>query len=83
MTWETAPAIAKHMQKEVAAATQKRKEVMGRMQENVQGFTDEEMKILQDQYKTAGEISEEDMMGFMGEAAGSAKKSTETKPASA
>lgn len=59
----------------------KRKEVMGRMQENVQGFTDEEMKILQDQYKSAEEISEDDMVKLMGEAV-EKKEASETKPAS-
>ena len=69
------------MQKEVSAAMVKRKEVMGRMQENVQGFTDEEMKILQDQYKSAEEISEDDMVKLMGEAV-EKKEASETKPAS-
>jgi small subunit ribosomal protein S2 len=69
------------MQKEVSAAVVKRKEVMGRVQENVEGFTEEEMKILQDQYKSAEEVSEDDMVKLMGETAGE-KEPSETKPAS-
>lgn len=57
------------MRKEVQAAVLKRKEVMGRMQANIQGFTDEELKLLRSQYlgEQQEETTEDELVNLMGE----------------
>lgn len=71
--WETAPELARHMQTEISKAKEKRKEVMGRMQLNVQGFSEEEEKILAAQHTHQQvSMSEDEMLGMLGEAATSA-----------
>jgi small subunit ribosomal protein S2 len=57
------------MRKEVQAAVTKRKEVMGQMQSNIQGFTDEEMKLLRSQYlgEQQQEVSEDDLVNMLGQ----------------
>jgi small subunit ribosomal protein S2 len=57
------------MRKEVQAAVLKRKEVMGRMQANIQGFTDEELKLLRSQYlgEQQEEVTEDELVNLMGE----------------
>ena len=49
VSWSTSPELTRHMKKEVQAAVLKRKEVMGRMQSDIQGFTEEEQNILRSQ----------------------------------
>lgn len=68
--WVTSPELSRHMETEVAQAKKKRKAVMGRMQLNLQGFNEEEEKILQSQYQSAEvAVDEEAMLGMLGEAA--------------
>ncbi|KAL7905647.1 hypothetical protein GGI35DRAFT_471534 [Trichoderma velutinum] len=69
ISWSTSPELSRHMRKEVQAAVVKRKEVMGRMQANIQGFTDEEMKLLRSQYlgEQQEEVTEDDLVNMMGE----------------
>ncbi|KOS17475.1 37S ribosomal protein MRP4 [Escovopsis weberi] len=71
MSWATDPQLERHMKKEVHAAILKRKEVMGRMQAEVQGFTDEEMKLLRSQIlgSQEQEVTEESMLDLMSAAA--------------
>lgn len=58
------------MQSEISKAQKKRKEVMGRMQLNVQGFNEEEEKILAAQHSHEEvTMSEDEMLGILGEAA--------------
>lgn len=65
------------MKKEIRAVVRKRKEVMGRMQSNVTDFTEEEQKLLQSKFGDVGvEVSEDDMMAFLGQAAGSEEQAT-------
>lgn len=68
--WETSPELSRHMASEITRAKKKRKEVMGRMQLNVQGFNEDEEKILAAQYEH-GQVtmSEDEMLGLLGEAA--------------
>ncbi|KAH6606184.1 hypothetical protein Trco_005337 [Trichoderma cornu-damae] len=80
ISWSTSPELSRHMRKEVQAAVLKRKEVMGRMQANIQGFTDEEMKLLRLQYlgEQQQEMSEDDLVDLMGETvSGEARAPTE------
>ncbi|ETS02586.1 hypothetical protein M419DRAFT_110107 [Trichoderma reesei RUT C-30] len=69
ISWETSPELSRHMRKEVQAAVTKRKEVMGQMQSNIQGFTDEEMKLLRSQYlgEQQQEVSEDDLVNMLGQ----------------
>jgi hypothetical protein len=72
--WDTHPDLKRHMKKEIKAVLSKRKEVMGRMQSNVQGFTEEEERMLQSKYTTeTADVSEADMMAMLGETAPSAE----------
>ena len=58
------------MKKEVQAAVVKRKEVMGRLQSNVQGFTEEEQKLLRIGNRDVDlEVSEDEMVSMLGETA--------------
>ncbi|GAB0132689.1 hypothetical protein EsDP_00001117 [Epichloe bromicola] len=81
--WNTSPELTRHMKKEVQAAVSKRKEVMGRTQSNVQGFTEEEQKLLR--LRNSGvdlKVSEHDMVKMMGETAlDDASDNTVVKPA--
>ena len=77
MSWSTHPDLTRHMKKEIRAVVRKRKEVMGRMQSNVTDFTEEEQKLLQSKFGDVGvEVSEDDMMAFLGQAAGSEEQAT-------
>lgn len=71
ISWSTSPELSRHMRKEVQAAVLKRKEVMGRMQANIQGFTDEELKLLRSQYlgEQQQEVTEDELVSLMGETA--------------
>lgn len=55
------------MKKEYFAAVAKRKEVMGRMQSNIEGFSEEELEILNAGKSEAAEVSLDDVMGMMSE----------------
>lgn len=68
--WDTSPELTRHMNKEVQAAVSKRKEVMGRTQSNVQGFTEEEQKLLRLRNSEVDlKVTEDDMVNMMGQAA--------------
>lgn len=68
--WETSPDLRKHMTKEVQAAMLKQKEVMGRIQSQVKGFTDEEKDMLRRHYDAAApDFDEAKMMDVLGKTA--------------
>lgn len=58
------------MKKEYFAAVAKRKEVMGRMQSNIEGFSEEELEILNAGKSETTEVSLDDVMGMMSESQG-------------
>lgn len=69
MTWSTPPDVQAYMSEEIGRALKKRKEIMGMMQNNVEGFNEEEQKILRSRFPAEdGNVSEEQMMQMMGEA---------------
>ncbi|KAI5466838.1 ribosomal protein S2, flavodoxin-like domain-containing protein, partial [Mariannaea sp. PMI_226] len=70
VSWGTPEDIDRHIRKETKTAIEERKAVMGRMQQNVEGFTEEEQKLLREQfYGEELDVTEEDMMSIMGEVA--------------
>lgn len=75
-TWENSPDIVQHMNREKKAALAERKNVMGQMQHNLEGFNEEEQKILREGlYGDELEVTESEMVDMMGEAAlGAAKE---------
>ncbi|KNB05941.1 40S ribosomal protein S2 [Fusarium oxysporum f. sp. lycopersici 4287] len=75
-TWENSPDIVQHMNREKKAALAERKNVMGQMQHNLEGFNEEEQKILREGlYGDELEVTENEMVDMMGEAAlGAAKE---------
>ncbi|KAH7154909.1 ribosomal protein S2, flavodoxin-like domain-containing protein [Dactylonectria estremocensis] len=80
VAWSNPEDLDRHIIKETKAALEERKEVMGRMQHNVEGFTEEEQKILREQfYGEEPEITEDDMMSILGEAALGASKDAAIK----
>src|SRR6478735_325731 len=67
-TWENSPDIVQHMNREKKAALAERKNVMGQMQHNLEGFNEEEQKLLREQfYGEQPEVSENDMINMMAE----------------
>lgn len=85
ISWSTSPELSRHIRKEVQAAVTKRKEVMGRMQANIQGFTDEEMKLLRSQYlgEQQEEVTEDDLVNMMGETVASEASTKQAAPSEA
>ncbi|KAF4961630.1 hypothetical protein FSARC_10120 [Fusarium sarcochroum] len=75
-SWENPPDLVQHMRREQKTAIAERKTVMGQMQHNVEGFTEEEQKLLREKfYGDELEVSESEMVNMMGEAAlGGAKE---------
>ncbi|EXM06483.1 ribosomal protein S2, flavodoxin-like domain-containing protein [Fusarium oxysporum II5] len=75
-TWENSPDIVQHMNREKKAALAERKNVMGQMQHNLEGFNEEEQKILREGlYGDELEVTESEMVDMIGEAAlGAAKE---------
>ncbi|KAM0553936.1 hypothetical protein ACHAPJ_007287 [Fusarium lateritium] len=75
-SWENPPDLVQHIRREQKAAIAERKTVMGQMQHNVEGFTEEEQKLLREKfYGEELEVSESEMVDMMGEAAlGGAKE---------
>lgn len=75
-TWENSPDIVQHMNREKKAAIAERKNVMGQMQHNLEGFNEEEQKILREGfYGDELEVTESEMVDMMGQAAlGAAKE---------
>ncbi|KAH7157141.1 ribosomal protein S2, flavodoxin-like domain-containing protein [Dactylonectria macrodidyma] len=70
VAWSNPEDLDRHIMKETKAALAERKEVMGRMQHNVEGFSEEEQKLLRTQfYGEEPEVTEADMMSILGEAA--------------
>ncbi|EFY89275.1 37S ribosomal protein MRP4 precursor [Metarhizium acridum CQMa 102] len=70
VSWKTSPELERHVKKEVQVAVTKRKEVMGRIQSNVQGFTEEEQKLLRIRNNEVDlEVSEDEMVNILGETA--------------
>ncbi|TQV98216.1 hypothetical protein V2A60_008024 [Cordyceps javanica] len=79
VTWETPPSLANQIRKDIKAAVIQRKEVMGRMQANLVGFTEEELEILQTEYDGAAKsVSEADMVNMMAEASVQEAAKTDT-----
>ncbi|EGX96637.1 37S ribosomal protein MRP4 [Cordyceps militaris CM01] len=69
VTWQTPPSLASQIKRDIKVAVNQRKEVMGRMQANLVGFTEEELEILQTEYDGAAKsVSEADMVNMMAEA---------------
>lgn len=66
-SWSTPADLQRHMRDANIRAALQRKEVMGRMQSNVEGFTEEEQRLL-NLHGTEEEqsISDEDMINMMG-----------------
>ncbi|KAF4986640.1 hypothetical protein FGRMN_10734 [Fusarium graminum] len=75
-TWENPPDLVQHMTREKKAAIAERKNVMGQMQHNLEGFTEDEQKLLREQFYGENlEVTEKEMVDMMGEAAlGAAKE---------
>lgn len=70
VSWRTSPELTRHMKKEIQAAVLKRKEVMGRMQTNVEGFTEDEKKLMRlRNHEVDLQVSEDEMVSMMGEMA--------------
>jgi small subunit ribosomal protein S2 len=68
VTWQTPPALATQMRKDIKVAVKQRKEVMGRMQANLVGFTEDELEILRTEYSgSAKSVSEAEMVNMMAE----------------
>ncbi|EEU46267.1 uncharacterized protein NECHADRAFT_103997 [Fusarium vanettenii 77-13-4] len=77
--WNNPHDIVQYMQRENKAAIAERKSVMGRMQHNIEGFSEEEQKILREQYYEEDiQVSEEEMVDMMGEAALGSPKETDS-----
>ncbi|KAL2694526.1 hypothetical protein Neosp_001109 [[Neocosmospora] mangrovei] len=77
--WNNPYDIVQYMQRENKAAIAERKSVMGRMQHNIEGFSEEEQKILREQYYEEDiQVSEEEMVDMLGEAALGSPKETES-----
>lgn len=70
VAWENPEEVQRYMSREVKAALAERKAVMGRIQANLEGFTEEEQNILRSQYAVEDmEVSEDEMVALMGQAA--------------
>lgn len=71
VTWITPKDLKTHILKETGQALSKRKEVMGRMQQNIAGFTDEEQQLLRTQYPAGSDlqVGEDQMVDMMRTAA--------------
>jgi small subunit ribosomal protein S2 len=69
-TWQNPPDIVQHMSREKKVAIAERKNVMGQMQHNLEGFNEEEQKILREQfYGEEPEAADSDLVKVMAEAA--------------
>ncbi|KAH8174800.1 ribosomal protein s2 domain-containing protein [Sarocladium implicatum] len=70
VTWQTTAEVQSYMQSELAEVMQRRKEVMGRYQEQLAGFNEDESALLSSRLKSGPtEVGHEDMVAMMGEAA--------------
>ncbi|KAH6982880.1 ribosomal protein S2, flavodoxin-like domain-containing protein [Ilyonectria sp. MPI-CAGE-AT-0026] len=70
VAWSNPEDLDRHITKETKAAMEERKAVMGHIQHNIEGFTEEEQKLLRTQYYgEEAEVTEDDMMSILGEAA--------------
>lgn len=66
--WNMTPELTRYIEKDVQAAVTKRKEVMGKMQSNIQGFTEEEQMLLKSTDRgVARKVTEDDIVNMMGE----------------
>ncbi|KFA66882.1 hypothetical protein S40285_02313 [Stachybotrys chlorohalonatus IBT 40285] len=66
VSWTTRPEITRHMKKEIQAVVRERKMVMGRIQASVEGFTEEEQKILQaGRHEGTEEVGEDEMVDML------------------
>ncbi|KAM3440271.1 hypothetical protein MY4824_002260 [Beauveria thailandica] len=84
VTWQTPPALATQMRKDIKVAVKQRKEVMGRMQANLVGFTEDELEILRTEYGgSAKSVSEAEMVNMMAEMSVQKDSGMETPPADA
>ncbi|KAF7559419.1 hypothetical protein G7046_g4744 [Stylonectria norvegica] len=78
--WSNPQELARHMLKETKAAIAEQKAVMGRMQANIEGFTEDEQKLLRTKYSGDEEdVSDEALTQIMGEAALGAGKHVATE----
>lgn len=74
VTWRTSAEISRHMKKETQLTLSKRKQVMSRIQDQVEGFSDEEKALLRRRHQAdAGEVDEAAMMEMLGAAASGRK----------
>lgn len=78
-TWQNPPDIVQHMSREKKVAIAERKNVMGQMQHNLEGFSEEEQKILREQfYGEESEVTETDLIKMMAQTV-----SVDVKPSAA
>ncbi|KAH6966577.1 ribosomal protein S2, flavodoxin-like domain-containing protein [Fusarium venenatum] len=76
-TWQNPPDIVQHMNRERKVAIAERKNVMGQMQHNLEGFNEEEQKILREQfYGEEPEVTDSDLIKAMAETASEDVKPT-------
>ncbi|KAL6914208.1 hypothetical protein FSST1_011968 [Fusarium sambucinum] len=76
-TWQNPPDIVQHMNRERKVAIAERKNVMGQMQHNLEGFNEEEQKILREQfYGEEPEVTDSDLIKVMAETASEDVKPT-------
>lgn len=87
VSWQNPEEVQRHMRKEVKAAIEERKAVMGKMQNNLEGFSEEEQNILRSQYGIEDVVvNESEMLEMMGQAAtgeGNKAQKTTSQPRSA
>lgn len=70
VTWHNPDDVVRHMRRETKLIIEERKAVMGRIQEKVQGFSEEEQKLLRQRDAIEGvEVTESEMMDMLGETA--------------
>lgn len=70
VTWKTRPEVTEYMQNEVKEVMLRRKQVMGRYQEQLAGFNEEESALLASRLESGPtEVGHEDMVAMMSETA--------------
>lgn len=70
MPWATTPQVSRHMKTEITKAETKRAKLLETISPNTQGFNEEEQAILAGQHSHEQvSMSEDEMIGLLGEAA--------------
>ncbi|KAH6891053.1 ribosomal protein S2, flavodoxin-like domain-containing protein [Thelonectria olida] len=70
ISWNNPEDIERHMRKETKLVIEERKAVMGRVQQNVTGFSEDEQKLLREKYDGQEvEVTEAEMVSMLGETA--------------